>query len=158
MADQKKHQINFVDCYVLTDKRTKPFILSFLNTFLPHRREYTDAYEIPQFADSPAQVLTSAEQLIEYLEQNKNETYAVYWSNAEEAKLRGAMCLFMSDGQVIVGVFCETLYPDTSIERLYLKALMEFCNSTKGLIAYEEPAPKDTEEFLQRAAAMHPQQ
>ena len=78
---------------------------------------------------------------------------AIYCSNKEEAQLRGAMCLFTSDGQIILGVYCETLYPDTAIESSYLKSLMDFCNSTEGLILYEEPAPQDTHEFLQKIKA-----
>jgi len=153
MADSKKYQVNFADCYVLTDKRTRDFIDSFLNKFLPNRQEYRDAFEIPQFSDNPAIILESANELIKYLEQNKNEIHAIYWYNKEESKVRGAMCLFTSDGQVIVGVTCETLNPDTTIESNYLKELMSFCNSKKSLIEYEKPAARDTEEFLQRAAA-----
>lgn len=153
MAEQKKYQVNFADCYVLTNKRTASFILSFLERFLPDRQVYGDAYEIPQFSDEPAIIFNTAEELIEYLEQNKNEVQALYWHNKEESKLRGAMCLFTSDGQVILGLFCETLYPDTTNESNFLKDLMNFCNSTKGLIEYEKPAARDTAEFLQRIAA-----
>ena len=88
-----------------------------------------------------------------YLEQNKNEPHAVYWYNTGESNPRGAMCIFTSDGQIILGVFCETQHPDTSVERGYLKALMDFCESTKGLIEYATPAAQDTAEFLQRIAA-----
>lgn len=152
MADDKKYQVNFADCYVLTNKRTKDFIISFLDKFLPNRQEYT-SYEIPQFSDHPTMIFNSANELIVYLEQSKNEIHAIYWYNKEESNLRGALCLFTSDSQVILGVICETSYPDTTIESNYLRELMNFCNSTKGLIEYQTPAARDTGEFLQRIAA-----
>ena len=155
MTDQKKYQVNFADGYVLTNKMTKEFIISFLNNFLPNRQEYTDSYEIPQFSDNPTKIFKSANELIEYLEQNKNEIHAIYWYNKEESKLRGVMCLFTSDGHIIPGFVCETLYPDTTLESKYLKDLMNFCNSTKGLIEYQTPAARDTEEFLQRIEAQN---
>ena len=152
MTNQEKYQVYFADCYVLTNKRNKSFIISFLDHFVPNREEYVDEYEIPQFSNNPTIVFKSVDQLIEYLENNKKEVHAIYWSNKEESTLRGAMCFFNSDEQIVLGVYCETKYPDTTIEDNYLKQLIAFCNSgdTKGLILYEEPAPKDTGEFLER--------
>ena len=153
MEKDKKQEVKFADCYVLTDKRTKRFILSFLDQFLPHREQYTHTYEIPQLADDPILILPSDMALIEYLEQYQNEVHAIYWYNKEEAIIRGTMCLFTSDGQVIVGIFCESLYPDTTNEKHFLNELMNFCNSETGLIEYQTPAARDTKEFLERVAA-----
>lgn len=150
MIDANLEQVNFADCYVLTDKRASTFIASFLNTFLPDRKQAAMQYHVPQYSEHPTHVLHTAEALIQYLEQHPTEPHAIYWLNAEEATLRGAMCIFTSDGQVIAGLYCETLRPDTSIEQQYLKALQEFCGSTEGLILYEEPAPQDTAAFLER--------
>lgn len=146
-------QVKFADCYVLTSTRTKAFILFFLQTFLPNKQEYKTTYALPQFADQPEKIFSSASELMAYLEQNQQETYAFYWHNKEEVSLRGAMCFFTSDGQLIVGIFCESLFPDTHIEDTYFKALQQFCNSTQGLIEYETPAAEDTEAFLQRVAS-----
>ena len=154
MTDTKKQRINFADCYVLTNKRDKDFIFSFLNNFLPNRQEYGHAFEIPQFSENPTIILKTANELIEYLDQNKNEVHAIYWYNKDESELRGAMCLFTSDGQVIVGLTCETLYPDTTSESNYIDELKRFCNSTIGLIEYEKPAARDTAEFLDRISAI----
>lgn len=153
MENQENHKVNFADCYVLTNKRTKDFITSFLDKYLPNRQEYTDIYEVPQFSEQPTVVFKTADELIEYLEHHKNEVHAIYWYNKKEEILRGTMCLFTSDGQVILGIFSESLYPDTSIEDRYFKDLQEFCGSTTGLIEYETPAAKDTEEFLRRVKA-----
>lgn len=150
MANKQQKRVNFADCYVLTNKRTKDFILSFLDKFLPSREEHAGVYEVPQFSEQPVVVFKLAEELIDYLEHHKNEVHAIYWYNTEEEIVRGTMCLFTSDGQVILGIFCESLYPDTSIEDRYFKELKEFCGSSVGLIEYETPAARDTEEFLGR--------
>ena len=144
--------IRFADCYVLTRQRTRDFILSFLDRFLPQRQEYAAAYEVPQFAEQPSVVFPSANDLLYYLEQHPREVHAVYWFNPQETTLRAAMALFTSDGQVILGLTCETLFPDTHLEQNCLAQILAFCGSTVGLIEYEKPAPKDTGELLQRIA------
>src|SRR5437868_195761 len=150
MAQKEEHPVNFADCYVLTDKRTKQFISSFLERFIPNREEYTNTYEVPELSDNPAIIFNTADQLIDYLAKNKNEVHGIYWANKEVSSLRGAMCLFTNDEQIIIGVFCETLSPDISIESNYLNDLKEFSDSTYGIIQYEVPAPRDTKEFMKR--------
>ncbi|MEI6949536.1 hypothetical protein V9K67_20280 [Paraflavisolibacter sp. H34] len=153
MAAEKNGPVNFADCYVLTDRRTEGFIRLFLDHFLPGRQEYTDTYEVPQFAERPVAVFHSAGELVGWLEQHPQERHAIYWYNSEDVTLRGAMALFTSDGRVILGLFCETLYPDTANEDHYLQAIMDFCGSTEGLIEYATPAAKDAQAFLQRVEA-----
>jgi hypothetical protein len=150
MENTKTDPVNFADCYVLSHQRSRSFITSFLDTFLPNRQEATSRYEIPQFSESPDFLFTNADELITYLEQHPNELHAIYWLNKDASPLRGAMCIFTSDGQVILGLYCETLRPDIRNEQFYLERLMAFCNSTDGLIEYEQPAAQDTLEFLQR--------
>lgn len=152
MQDAPQHTVNFADCYVLAPRRDKEFITAFLDRFLPRREEYTDTYEYPQFAEQPVIVFHSAEQLLDYMEHDRHSVHAVYWYNPEEEPVRAAMCLYTSDGQIIVGLTCETRYPDKSLEEGYLKEAMAFCRSTVGLIEYEKPAPKDTWELLERIA------
>jgi hypothetical protein len=151
-AAENSTPVKFADCYVLTQNRTATFIRSFLQTFLPNRQEYDTTYTLPQFSEAPAKIFTSAQELMDYLEQNSQEQYAFYWRNNEEAVLRGAMCFYTSDGQLIAGIFCESQYPDTRIEEGYLQKLQQFCNSTQGLIEYETPAAEDTQPFLERVA------
>lgn len=152
MKAPTQHPVRFADCYVLARQRTRDFIVGFLDRFLPHRQEYTEAYEVPQFAEHPEVVFTSADALLDYLEKHSGEVHAVYWFNPQEETLRAAMALFTSDGQVILGLTCETFYPDTRIEQDCLAQIMAFCGSTVGLIEYEKPAPKDTGEMMQRIA------
>ena len=156
MKEPAPHPVRFADCYVLARQRTRGFILSFLDRFLPQRQEYTDAYEVPQFAEHPTVIFPSADALLDYLEQHPSEGHAVYWFNPQEETLRAAMALFTSDAQVILGLTCETRYPETRIEQDCLAQVMDFCGSTVGLIEYEKPAPKDTGELLRRIAGQGP--
>jgi hypothetical protein len=146
-------KVNFADCYVLTYGRTKAAVTSFLDRFLPQRAEYADRYELPQFSDNPVIEFQTAEQLLDYLEQDLHTVHAIYWYNPEDTTIRAAMALFTSDGQVILGLTCECHKDDDSVEQGCLKELMAFCRSTVGLIEYEKPAPKDTDELLQRIGA-----
>lgn len=146
MADQ----VNFADCYVLTNQRTYIFILSFLNHFLPEREAFASEYEVPQHADHPEHVFKASEDLITYLENNPKEVHAIYWGNKEISTVRAGMCLFTSDGQVIVGLTSESYYPETYLEDDCLQQIKEFCNSSIGLIEYDTPAANDTAEFLLR--------
>jgi hypothetical protein len=156
MPASTQQPVRFADCYVLARQRTRSFIRAFLDRFLPQRQEYTDVYEVPQFAEQPTEVFPSADDLLEYLETHPHEVHAVYWFNPQEATLRAAMALFTSDAQVILGLTCETLYPDTRTERDCLTQVLAFCGSTIGLIEYEKPAPRDTEEMMQRIAGNSP--
>lgn len=143
-------QLNFADCYVLTNQRNYIFLLSFLNHFLPEREAHTNEYEVPQHAEHPDHVFTASEDLITYLENHPKEVHAIYWQNKQVSTVRAGMCLFTSDGQVIVGLTSVTYYPDTTLEDSCLQQLKEFCNSSIGLIEYDTPAAKDTAAFLQR--------
>ena len=131
MADYEGY---YADCYVLTNKRTKHFIQSFLNKFIPDRQEQADEYEIPQYSDNPSMIYKTADELIDHLEKNVTVVHTIYWSNNNKSEIKGAMCFFTNDGQTILGMSCETKYPDTTIEDNCLKDLMNFCDSTQGLI------------------------
>lgn len=142
---------NYVaDCYVITDQRIQVFINSFLDKFIPHREETADEYEIPQYSDKPTIIYKKAEDLIDYMVSNKNEPHTIYWRNLQRSNLKGAMCFFTNDGKLILGLSCKTLDSDKSIERKYLEELREFCSTNDGYIAYEDPAPDNTAEFMDR--------
>jgi hypothetical protein len=148
MIGHRRLQTNFCDCYVLSIKRTKEFIHSFLEHFLPDASAYTSEYQVPELAEQPLQTFTSADALIDYLESHPEEPHAIYWFSKHSTLTRSAMCLFMNDGAVLYGLATESLFPDTSIEDQLLQQLMNFCNSQQGLILYEEPAPRTTHVFL----------
>ena len=140
----------YADCYILSEKRTSEFIQTFLDKFIPNRHESADEYEIPQYSDEPKVLFRSAVELMDYLSINKNEVHTVYWANNDKGDIKGAMCFFTNDGQVILGLYCDTMYPDTSIEDNVFADLTSFCESSNGYITYEEPTTHNTTEFLER--------
>ena len=140
----------YADCYILSEKRTSEFIQTFLDKFIPNRHESADEYEIPQYSDEPKVLFRSAVELMDYLSINKNEVHTVYWTNNDKGDIKGAMCFFTNDGQVILGLYCDTMYPDTSIEDNVFADLTSFCESSNGYITYEEPTTHNTTEFLER--------
>ncbi len=150
MTDKNEYHGYFADCYVLTNKRTKQFIYSYLNNYIPNRHETANEYEFPQNSDNSTIIFRTAEELIDHLEKNKNDIHTIYWSNNDKSEIRGAMCFFTNDGQLIAGLYCETKSPDTTIEERHFMDLKNFCDSDIGYIDYEEPASHDTIEFLKK--------
>ncbi len=140
----------YADCYVLSEKRTSAFIHSFLDTFLQNRQESANEYEIPQYADKPEIVFKTAVELIDYLSLNKDEVHTIYWSNKDKTDIKGAMCFFTNNGHLILGISCDTMFPDTTIEDNIFADLKEFCGNSNGYITYEEPATHDANKFIER--------
>lgn len=151
MPNQTEYKEYFADCYVLSENRSEKFIQLFLDKFIPNRKELSNEYEIPQYSDNPIITFNNATCLIDYLTAYKNVKHIIYWKNNEKSKLKGAMCFFTEDNQVIFGIYCNTAFPDKSIESDYLNKLKEFCNSNIGYFTYEEPAPDNVSDFLKRA-------
>ena len=150
MIDKEQYEGYFADCYVLTNKRTKEFIFSFLDNFIPNRKESADEYEIPQYAENPNFIFKTDVEIIDYLTENRHEIHTIYWANNDLSEIRGAMCFFTNDEQLIVGLYCETNFPDTTIEQKYFNLLQNYCESNNAYITYEEPTMHNSIEFLER--------
>lgn len=153
-TEQQKQQA-FADCYILTDSRSSGKVLAFLNEFIPDRTPYEGTYLLPQLASHPSTILQGDTKLLSYLERHKKEPYAVYWYNNREEDCRGAMCLFTDDSRLIAGLFCQSRYPDASIETELLARLKTFWESRQGIILYQEPAPRTTKQFLDKWKNMY---
>lgn len=142
-----EYQGYFADCYVLTDKRTESFIEEFLDHFVPKRRESIDDYEVPQHADKPVEIFNTAREAVKFLVENKSVKYSLYWENPIKSDLRGAELFFTDDSYLIMGIYCETKFPNTEIEDKIFKQIKEFCGSAEGYITYEDTPPLNSEEF-----------
>lgn len=147
MTTNDEYKGYFADCYVLTNSRTKEKVNEFLESFVPHREESADVYELPQYQEKTDITFEIDTDLIDYVVQNKNVPYSIYWRNTEKSDLRHIMCFFTNDGELILGLSTETKFPNTEIEDFYFKKLQEFAESEIGLITYEEPAPDNAKEF-----------
>ena len=145
-----EYQGYFADCYVLTDKRIESFIEEFLDHFVPERRETADEYEVPQYADNPIENFRTAKEAVNYLVMNNSVEHSLHWENPIRSALRGAEIFFNDDGSVIMGIYCETKYPDTEIEDKIFKEIKEFCGSEEGYITYEDTPPHNSEGFAEK--------
>lgn len=151
----EKYQGYFADCYILSNNRNKTFILNFLENFLPVREESADEYEVPQYGEKTDMIFSSALELIDFLIENPQESYAIYWRNLDKSDLSHAMCFFTNDGNIILGISTKTKYPNTEIEDNVFKKMQDYLSSEEGYITYEEPAPKNAAEFRKIIKTKH---
>lgn len=149
-----EYQGYFADCYVLTDKRTESFVDKFLNHFIPDRREVADEFEVAQYEDNPIEMFKTAKEAVTFLVNNKNIKHSIYWANPNKSDLRGAELFFTDDAHIIMGIYCETKYPNTEIEDKIFKELKEFCKSDEGYITYEDTPPHNSKEFREEIKNM----
>ena len=145
----------YADCYVLTNNRTRKFVDDFLSTFIPNRKEQADLYEIPMHGEKTIEEFDSADKLIDYLELNANTPHTIYWENRDNNQIRFANCFFTDDNNLIIGLGCDA---DKRMEDELLKKLMDYCGSTDGYIAYEQPAPHNSSEFKMVVRSTNAQQ
>jgi len=145
----------YADCYVLTNKRTKKFVDEFLNTFIPNRKEQTDIYEVPQYGKEIDEEFDSADKLIRYLELNVDTPHTIYWKNLDNKEPRFANCFFTNDNNLIVGLACNA---NDKIENELLLKLMDYCGTNDGYIAFEQPAPHNSDDFKEIVRRTNAQQ
>lgn len=130
----------------LGKERSKAFVLSFLDRFLPARKSSADDYHFPEFQDPPHIVYDDDCDALDYLERNSSETYALYWNNLDvEGDIGQACAYFLEDGHVLMSI-CVW---ESLVDR-YVPELRAFVASPY-LCLGDESRPGDTlSEFLQR--------
>jgi hypothetical protein len=141
------------DCYVLAPKRSAELAQRFLDHFLPERE--------PGFApEDPAQVLglpeaTTLEDVVRYLEDHPERTYAMYWRSKTATSPFYAIVAFGPDGCLVLGL------SPSSEEDAYghahalavLAEMKEFAGAEPGYTGVEEPPEITRRAFITRAAA-----
>jgi hypothetical protein len=115
----------------------------------------TNVYEIPMYGKETIEEFDSADRLIDYLELNANMPHTIYWKNLDNSQIRFASCFFTDDNNLIVGLACDT--GKKAEDELLLK-LMNYCGSTDGYIAYEQPAAHNSSEFKMLVRSTNAQQ
>ncbi len=134
----------YADLYVLVNSRSKKIIESFLNNFIPNREESADEYEIPQYSENPDFIFKKDCELMDYCENNNNINHTIYWRNKENIVPKYAMVFYTIDGKMILGLSIE----DEKLEQYYLLNMKQFLKSDCGCIAYETPAPNNSNDFV----------
>ena len=146
----KQYEGYYADCYVLAPERSAKYVYEFLNHFVEERKCNQDEFPIPDW-DNPEQDLGTEVATLSYLEKNGDLPYTLYWDNKVDSELKGAMCFFTNDGELVLGLSTETYgTEDDSIEREWFEKLKHFSKSVIGYITYENPAPRDSKEFKKR--------
>ena len=133
----------WADIYVLVDDRSIDRVRAFLDRFLPNREEMADEYEVPQYSDEPKVMFKAASELMEFCANNTSEVHAIYWKSTSSGEPRCAMVFYTRDAAMILGISID----DESLEESFLAQMKDFCNSSEGLILYEQPPPDSRNKF-----------
>lgn len=137
-----------VDCYFLVENRNPETILRFLNMFLPENRESAVEYGIPMYSDQPDFVFSDVSLLLEYLFEQKDLVYSIYWSNRiPDEPIRHGMVFHTDDGKMILGVSIIGNNPEEKHVLKYYKAIRTFLNAKTGCLTVEEAPPWNSPEF-----------
>jgi hypothetical protein len=136
------------DCYVLVKSPSKKRVEEFLAHFMPRRWPLADEYEMPQYSDKPEEVFRTSGEALSYLEEHPNQGHALYWQNQDSEEPRCGMIFPTTDGQMIYGLSCRA--DDEGTPGRILDAMKHFLQADIGYIAFEEPPPETTQEFMDR--------
>jgi hypothetical protein len=79
LAHGAQHEV-----YVSCASRTVSLSLQFLDTFVPRRREVTDAYAVPELSDEPSVTFPDAPAVLRHLESERQAGYMLYWDRDDD--------------------------------------------------------------------------
>lgn len=136
--------MELIEIYVLCKERTKRLVSKFLDELLPSREEMAEDYPYPEYSDEPECVYDASDELVQVLEENKSESYSVYWDNTGDGVVKNAMTFFTEDGCMIVGI----AVPGDEVEH-WLNELSEIVGGQYGYVGFDAPPPETREEFIQ---------
>ncbi len=131
------------EVYVLCGARTATLGETFLDAFLPGRREVADDYPVPELVDAPSIVLQDAPSLLRHLEQHPGEGYAVHWTRVGAGDPAHALLVFTTDGGMIAGLV--TSRPDPGA---LMQALADLVGGAFGMTELECRPPETGEAFV----------
>ena len=136
--------MNDYEIYALCNNRNKDFVLEFLDKFLPNRIELADDYAYPQFTSEIQNIFKDYKELLDILEINHNETYALYWKSTDHDDISNVMVFFTEDKGMIVGIVVNN-----HVEKWFEK-VVAFTKSSYAYASFntEEPPPETQEEFI----------
>ena len=141
------------DIYVIKESRSKKIGIEFLNHFLPAREESADEYLIPQYSDEPIQKFDKADEIMSFLEINKEYSQSIYWRNIDdENPNKHGMIFYTSDGNMIFGISRNadmTGNLNTDNEDGCLNQMKAYFETHLGYIHYENPPASTLNEFIE---------
>ena len=139
----------YSDVYVITEKRDRTTVESFLQHFLPEREESAEEYEIPQYSENPKIIFEKDHELIKYCELNKDVEHSIYWRATGGRKPEHGMLFFLKDGNAIYGLSTDA--ENTQYAKALLEELKAYFGSQHGYIGHEaSPNVNNYVEFLEQ--------
>jgi len=142
----------YAECYVLLRTRSKQLGLDFLDHFLPGRVSTRSLHEVPFTISEPTiSEFDTAEEVMDYLEENKNDWHPLHWRTTDPKKpnIIGRLT-YTLDGCLVFGMSYD-LYTYTTNEIVEaFKAQKAWLKSDFGYIINEQPAEMDYKTFEQQ--------
>jgi hypothetical protein len=145
MLGARKMPGPLIDCYVLAPERSAKLAMAFLDRFVPDRDPSFDPNEPSEVLGLPKG--TFLDDVLSFLETNKDSEYRMYWSNSEKQEPYHALLAFNADSSLVLGLSpCVDDKESTAIE--YLKLMKDFAGTNSSIWGVEMPPPASCEEFF----------
>jgi len=142
----------YIDCYFLIDGRNSDLVKIFLKKYLPVNKESAEDYPIPLFSDHPVKIFDSVNDLLMYLENNKDCKYSIYWhTDKKKSDIEHVMVFYTDDGKMIFGTSISGNNPMEINNLKIFRDIRSFLNSEIGCMTVEEPPPFNSSEFVEFA-------
>lgn len=109
-----------------------------MNNFLPQRIESADEYEFPQYSSKTEIEFESVDDLMNYLESDKNSEYNLYWRSTDDSNPnKHGMLFYTKDEAMIFGISRDAdigyiTYEDTPTDTYneFIEKVNELKNNT----------------------------
>lgn len=133
----------YADCYIHLDSRSPILVNKLIETFLPHGAvEAAEDYCVPQYADSPDHVFTSAEELVGYMETHPTDTNSIYWRSSQSDEHTQVNVHYIDSGMIL-----RVAVPADTTETNILSRLKAVFDTERGYITHETPPPSTLDEL-----------
>lgn len=133
----------YYDVYVLCAERSSLSFDKFRSAFLTDTEEAAAEYEFPRYAETPEFITKDLSVILERLYLEKKEDYAIYWRIGVDRIIKSAMMFFTNDGYVIYGLTVAGEQAENMLENL-----KQLFSGKIGGIAFEQPPPLNSKEFI----------
>ncbi|WP_240220540.1 hypothetical protein [Rheinheimera hassiensis] len=135
--------MEIIEIYILCKERSKKLVLEFLDKLLPNRDTSAEDYPYPEYDDEPEHVYDDIYDLMVVLDDNKNESYSLYWGATDSAEVKNAMVFYTADGGLIAGIAVED-----GDREAWLKRLSKLVGGKFGYVSFDSPPPETTQDFI----------
>ncbi len=144
----------FADIYIAVKTRYKQKGIDFLNHFLSQREESADEYEFPQYTSKTEIEFDSVDDLMNYLETDKNAEYNLYWRSTDNSNPnKHGMLFYTKDEAIIFGISRDADIggnSNTENEDECLNLMKEYFQTDIGYITYEDTPSDSYNEFIEK--------